>query len=99
MDIMIKSILTNHKKGGMKYSKLELLRMQHYAICESIRANDKSYEQKFPSYYENINDSFSKQNVCDTKDDFLNEITLSEMAIGKIEPDTIMWVKTITDAC
>ena len=38
-------------------------------------------------------------NICNTNEEYLKPMTLSQMAIGKIEPNSIIWVKNISDAC
>ena len=43
-------------------------------------------------------DAISEKNVCNTPIDNLQEITIKQLTVGKPIPNTIIWLKTITEA-
>lgn len=49
-------------------------------------------------YFQTSDDPLSMKNVCDMECQ-LKEITFDQLAIGQVQAGTVVWVKTIAEAC
>ena len=93
--------MQNHKTGGVSYSETELLKMQKKMIelQKSMEKLSESARKKEEFDANAVPNKKSFKNKCTTSEDNLKEVFLDDIKTDDIEADTVVWVRTIADAC
>ena len=89
-------MLDNHKSGGRMYTRDEYLEIQkkRLRLKSQLDSGNVHIKQEIM-----VKDQISPRNICFTQVENLTEVTIKDLKLGEIIPNSMLWLKLICDAC
>ena len=90
--------------GGVYQTREQIMQNQYQMVQsqkqrEQVLENIKKKDKDQVLSKQTSEDPISQKNICSAKESELKEVPLNQLKTGVVDPGTILWVKTIADAC